>query len=62
MHVGRAVAVAGDHDFDSVAIVYYPGVEFFFEMARSRFFQGIIGDKALGDAQASITVPVLAQL
>jgi hypothetical protein len=62
MHMGRAVAVEGDHDFDSVAIVYYPGVEFFHEMANSEFFQGIIGDKALGDAQASITVPVLSRL
>lgn len=62
LHLGRAVAVEGDHAFDSVAIVYYPGVEFFHEMARSRFFQGIIGGKALGDAQASITVPVLGRL
>jgi hypothetical protein len=62
MHIGRAVTLEGDADFDQVAIVYYPGVEFFASMARSSFFQGIIGDKQLGDTQAVITVPILARL
>jgi hypothetical protein len=59
MHIGRAVRVEADHDFDAVAIVYYPGVQFFADMLRSEFFQGIIGGKQLGDTQATITVPIL---
>jgi uncharacterized protein (DUF1330 family) len=59
MHIGQAVRVEGEHDFDGVAIVYYPGVEFFADMLRSEFFQGIIGGKQLGDTQATITVPIL---
>jgi hypothetical protein len=59
MHIGRAVRVEGEHEFDTVAIVYYPGVEFFADMLRSDFFQGIIGGKQLGDTQATITVPIL---
>ena len=62
MHVGRAVTVEGDARFDHVAIVYYPGVEFFADMALSDYFQSIIGDKQLGDSQAVITVPVLDRL
>jgi hypothetical protein len=62
MHLGRAVQIEADYDFDAVAIVYYPGVEFFAEMLRSDFFQGIIGGKQLGDTQATITVPILDQL
>jgi hypothetical protein len=42
-----------------VAIVYCPGVQFFADMLRSEFFQGIIGGKQLGDTQAVITVPIL---
>ena len=30
-------------------MVYYPGVRYFAELVGSRFFQGIIGDKQLGD-------------
>ena len=62
MHIGRAVRVEGNHDFDAVAIVYYPGVQFFADMLRSDFFQGIIGGKQLGDTQATITVPILDRL
>jgi len=62
LHLGRAVRVEGDHDFDAVALVYYPGVDFFADMVRSRFFQGIIDGKQLGDTQASITVPILDRL
>ena len=32
------------------------------DMIRSEFFQGIIGDKQLGDNQSTITVPVLDRL
>ncbi len=62
MHIGRAVRIEGEPDFDTVAIVYYPGVEFFADMLRSDFFQGIIGGKQLGDTQATITVPILSLL
>lgn len=62
MHLGPAVRVERDYDFDSVAIVYYPGVQFFADMLRSEFFQGIIGGKQLGDTQATITVPILDRL
>jgi hypothetical protein len=60
MHMGRAVTLEGDADFDDVAIVYYPGVAYFAEMLGSNFFQGIIGDKQLGDTQATVTVPILS--
>jgi len=62
MHLGRAIRVERGLDFDRVAIVYYPGVEFFADLVRSTFFQKIIGDKQLGDTQASITVPILDRL
>jgi hypothetical protein len=32
------------------------------DMMRSRFYRGIVGDKQLGDTQASITVPVLDRI
>ena len=62
MHMGRAVQVERDYEFDSVGIVFYPGVDFFADMSRSEFFQGVIGDKQLGDTQATITVPILDRL
>lgn len=62
IHIGRAVRVEADHDFDTVAIVSYPSVRFVADMIRSRFFQSIIGDKQLGDTQATITVPILDRL
>jgi hypothetical protein len=62
LHMGRAVTVERDYEFDTVAIVYYPGVGFFADMATSRFFQGIVGDKQLGDTQAVVTVPILHRL
>ncbi|MDE0781214.1 MAG: hypothetical protein OSB67_10750 [Alphaproteobacteria bacterium] len=62
MHIGKAVRVESDFDFDEVTLVYYPGVEFFADMARSTFFQGIIGGKTLNDTQTSLTVPILERL
>jgi hypothetical protein len=62
MHVGRAVRLEGEAEFDRVALVYYPGVDYFADMAQSRFYRGIVGGKQLGDAQASITVPILDRL
>ncbi len=62
MHMGRAVTLEGDADFDSVAIVYYPGVDFFAEMVQSTFFTGISGGKQLGDTLSSPSVPLLPHL
>lgn len=62
MHVGSAVTLEGDASFANVAIVYYPGVSYFAELVRSRFFQGIIGDKQLGDTLVVPTVPILSRL
>jgi hypothetical protein len=31
-------------------------------LARSTFFQGIIGGKSLGDTQTNLTVPILDRL
>ena len=59
MHVGVAVPLATGDEFDRVALVYYPGVQYFADMMGSRFYQNIVGDKQLADTQASITVPVL---
>ena len=62
MHLGSAVSVEGDASFESVVIVYYPGVSYFAELISSRFFLEIIGDKQLGDTQAVPTVPILSKL
>lgn len=62
LHVGRAVRIERDYDFDRVVLVFYPGVDFFADMVQSEFFQDIYGDKQLGDTQAVITVPILDRL
>jgi hypothetical protein len=59
MHVGRAVTLERGAKFERVALVYYPGVDYFRDMVMSRFYQRIFGGKQLGDTQASITVPIL---
>ncbi len=61
-HMGRAVTLEGDASFDQIAIVYYPGVEFFADMVQSDFFGGIVGGKQLGDTLSSPTVPLLPHL
>lgn len=62
MHIGKAVTLEGNADFDQIAIVYYPGIEFFFSLVRSNFFQSIVGGKQLGDDLAVLTVPILPHL
>ena len=62
MHLGEAVTLDLDTSFDSVALVYYPGVQYFHDMASSRFFTDILADKRIGDSQATITVPILHRL
>jgi hypothetical protein len=62
MHMGRAVTLEGDADFDSVAIVYYPGVDYFAEMVQSSFFGTASQGKQLGDTLSSPSVPLLPHL
>lgn len=59
LHMGTAVTLEGDASFDMVAFVYYPGVQYFHDLTGSTFFRNIIGDKRLGDTQATVTVPIL---
>lgn len=62
MHMGQAVTLEGGADFDTLAIVFYPGVEFFAEMVQSEFYTGIVAGKQLGDTLASPSVPLLPRL
>ncbi len=62
MHIGSAVTLEGEADFDNVIIVYYPGVQYFADMLESEFFTGIVGGKQLGDSLSSPTVPLLPHL
>ncbi len=59
LHLGKAVALGPGGAFDNVAIVYYPGTDYFAQMFASTFYQSILGDKQLGDNQSTITVPML---
>jgi hypothetical protein len=61
MHMATAVPLDGSV-FESVAIVYYPGVDYFADLIGSRFFGDIVGGKQLADTQAMPTVPLLSQL
>ena len=62
MHMGAAITLEGAADFDSVAIVFYPGAQFFADMLRSRFFTGGVGNKQLGDTYSSPSFPLLSLL
>jgi hypothetical protein len=59
LHLAKAEALPGDFNFDNVAIVYYPGTNYFADMFGSTFYQGILPNKQLGDNQSTITVPIL---
>ena len=61
-HMGRAVKLEGDAEFDRIALVYYPGVEYMKSMLQSTFFNGIVGGKQPGDTLALPTVPILSRL
>lgn len=61
-HFGEAVTLEGEAAFDQVIIVFYPGVQFFADMAVSEFFTRIVGGKQPGDDLASLTVPLLPHL
>ncbi|MCH2173582.1 hypothetical protein MK489_22635 [Myxococcota bacterium] len=62
MHVGQAVALDGNARFEQAILVYYPGVSYFADLVGSRFYQGIMGDKQLGDTLVVPTVPILSKL
>ncbi len=62
IHLGRAVSLEDDVDFDQVVIVSYPGIRYFVEMAQSKFYTSIFGGKQLGDDLSSPTVPILQHL
>ncbi len=62
MHIGRAVTVEGDAEFENAIVVYYPGASYFAQLVGSTFFGGIIGDKQLGDTQVVPTVPITDRL
>ena len=62
VHMGRAVSLEDDVDFDQVVIVSYPGIKYFAEMVQSKFYTGIFGGKQLGDDLSSPTVPILQHL
>jgi len=62
MHAGRAVTVEGDARFSSVAIVYYPGIDYMQEMMGSTFMNRIGEGKQQGDSLAMGTVPFLLKL
>ncbi len=61
-HIGKSVTLEGDAEFDDVHIVYYPGLDYFISLMRSKFYNGIVGGKQLGDTQAIPTVPILDRL
>lgn len=62
IHLGRAVSLEDDVDFDQVAIISYPGIRYFAEMVRSKFYTGIFGGKQLSDDLTAPTVPILQHL
>lgn len=62
LHTGAAVPLEQGHHFDHVAIVYYPGADYFADMVGSTFYQRIFPRKQLGDSQSVVTVPMTALL
>ena len=58
----RGIMNTGDAEFDDVHVVYYPGLDYFISLMGSKFYNGIVGDKQLGDTQAIPTVPILDRL
>lgn len=58
LHLGAAEPIDHPLEYDSIALVYYPGAAYFRDLVASRYFQDIIGDKQLADTQATITVPI----
>ena len=61
-HMGKSVTLEGDAEFESIFIVYYPGIDYFLSLMQSKFYNGIVGGKQLGDTLAIPTVPILDRL
>ena len=61
-HIGKSVTIEGDAEFDDVNIVYYPGIDYLISLMQSKFYNGIVSGKQLGDTQAIPTVPILDRL
>lgn len=62
LHVGEAVTLEGDAEFDRVMINYYPGIEFFLSLMASTFIQETLGNFQPREMEAMPTVPILDQL
>ncbi len=62
MHMGRAVAVEGEHRYRQFVAVYYPGIDHMHAMIGSTFINRVGPGKQLGDTLAVATIPVLAKL
>jgi hypothetical protein len=56
------VTIEGDAEFDDVNIVYYPGIDYLISLMQSKFYNGIVAGKQLGDTLAIPTVPILDRL
>ncbi len=61
-HMGKSVTLEGDAEFETVGLVYYPGIDYLLSLMQSKFYNGIVGGKQLGDTQAIPTVPILDRL
>ena len=61
-HIGKSVTIEGDAEFDDVNIVYYPGIDYLISLMQSKFYNGIVAGKQLGDTLAIPTVPILDRL
>ncbi len=68
IHLGRVLETSGnlagdeEHEFDAVALIAYPSLEFLADMAGSEFFRAAARDRKLGDLQTVLTAPILYRL
>jgi hypothetical protein len=62
MHMGRAIAVEGEHRYRTFAAVFYPGIDHMHAMIGSTFINRVGPGKQLGDTLAVATIPVLGKL
>jgi len=62
LHIGQAVSLDDQSEFENAVLVYYPGANYFADLLTSTFFTGIIGDKQLGENLSMPTVPILRQV
>lgn len=62
MHLGRAVALEGEHDFDTVAAVFYPNLQFLADLAGSELSRHLSAHEAAEDLHTVVTAPILYRL